>query len=53
MQEVEAICQRVLIIAYGRLRLDSTLDAIGKTGSLEDRFMSEVEAAGRELKGAA
>jgi ABC-2 type transport system ATP-binding protein len=53
MQEVEAICQRVLIIAYGRLRLDTTLDAIAQAGSLENRFMSEVEAAGRELRGAA
>jgi ABC-2 type transport system ATP-binding protein len=53
LPEVEAICQRVLVIAYGRLRLDATLESIRATGSLERRFMDEVEAAGRELRGAA
>ena len=53
LPEVEAICQRVLVIAWGRLRLDATLEAIRKTGSLEQRFMAEVDAAARELKGAA
>jgi ABC-2 type transport system ATP-binding protein len=53
LPEVEAICQRVLVIAYGRLRLDATLESIRASGSLEQRFMAEVEAAGRELRGAA
>jgi ABC-2 type transport system ATP-binding protein len=53
LPEVELICQRVLVIAYGRLRLDATLDEIRKTGSLESRFVAEVEAASRELRGAA
>ena len=53
LPEVEAICQRVLVIAYGRLRLDATLESIRASGSLEQRFVAEVEAAGRELRGAA
>jgi ABC-2 type transport system ATP-binding protein len=46
LAEVEAICQRVLIIAYGQLRLDATLDEARAGGSLEQAFMREVEAAG-------
>jgi ABC-2 type transport system ATP-binding protein len=53
LPEVELICQRVLVIAYGRLRLDATLAQIRSSGSLESRFVAEVEAAGRELRGAA
>jgi ABC-2 type transport system ATP-binding protein len=53
LPEVELICQRVLVIAYGRLRLDATLEQIRASGSLEARFVAEVEAAGRELRGAA
>jgi ABC-2 type transport system ATP-binding protein len=53
LPEVELICQRVLVIAYGRLRLDATLDSIRAVGSLEQRFLAEVDAAGRELRGAA
>jgi ABC-2 type transport system ATP-binding protein len=53
LPEVELICQRVLVIAYGRLRLDATLDSIRAGGSLEQRFLAEVDAAGRELRGAA
>jgi len=53
LPEVELICQRVLVIAYGRLRLDATLDSIRAGGSLEQRFVAEVDAASRELRGAA
>jgi len=53
LPEVELICQRVLVIAYGRLRLDSTLEEIRAGGSLEQRFLSEVDAAVREQRGAA
>ena len=45
LAEVEAICQRVLLIAYGRLRVDSTLDALRAQGSLEQVFVREVEGA--------
>jgi ABC-2 type transport system ATP-binding protein len=53
LPEVELICQRVLVIAFGRLRLDSTLEAIQAGGSLEQRFLAEVDAAVREQRGAA
>jgi ABC-2 type transport system ATP-binding protein len=53
LPEVELICQRVLVIAFGRLRLDSTLEAIRAGGSLEQRFLAEVDAAVREQRGAA
>jgi ABC-2 type transport system ATP-binding protein len=45
LAEVEAICQRVLLIAYGRLRVDATLDALRAQGSLEQVFVREVEGA--------
>jgi ABC-2 type transport system ATP-binding protein len=45
LAEVEAICQRVLLIAYGQLRVDARLDALREQGSLEQVFMREVEAA--------
>jgi ABC-2 type transport system ATP-binding protein len=45
LAEVEAICQRVLLIAYGQLRLDTTLDALRTQGSLEQVFVREVEGA--------
>jgi ABC-2 type transport system ATP-binding protein len=45
LTEVEAICQRVLLIAYGQLRLDTTLDALRAQGSLEQVFVREVEGA--------
>jgi ABC-2 type transport system ATP-binding protein len=46
LAEVEAICDRVLIIAYGALRLDATLEQVQQSGSLEQVFLREVEAAG-------
>jgi ABC-2 type transport system ATP-binding protein len=49
LAEVELICQRVLIIAYGQLRMDARLDAVHAQGSLEDAFVREVEAAGASL----
>jgi len=45
LAEVEAICQRVLLIAYGRLRVDATLDTLRQQGSLEQVFVREVEGA--------
>ncbi len=53
LAEVEAICSRVLIIAYGALRLDAPLAVVQESGSLEEVFLREVEAAGSELYGAA
>jgi ABC-2 type transport system ATP-binding protein len=49
LAEVEAICQRVLIIAYGQLRLDAPLDELRQRGSLEQIFVKEVEVAGAQL----
>lgn len=45
LAEVEAICQRVLLIAYGQLRVDASLDALRQQGSLEQVFVREVQAA--------
>lgn len=45
LAEVEAICQRVLLIAFGRLRLDARLDELRQQGSLEEVFVREVESA--------
>ncbi len=45
LAEVEAICQRVLLIAYGQLRIDARLDALRAQGSLEQVFVREVQAA--------
>ena len=54
LAEVEAICQRVLLIAYGQLRVDARLDALREQGSLEQVFMREVEAAvSRDARAAA
>jgi len=51
LAEVEAICQRVLLIAYGSLRLDARLDELRAKGSLEEVFLHEVEAAAPAAKG--
>jgi gliding motility-associated transport system ATP-binding protein len=51
MGEVEAICQRVLLIAFGKLRLDTSIEALKAQGSLEQVFMSEVEKAAAEQRG--
>jgi gliding motility-associated transport system ATP-binding protein len=45
LAEVDAICQRVLLVAYGKLRLDARLDDLRAQGSLEEVFLREVEAA--------
>jgi len=45
LAEVEAICQRVLLIAYGQLCVDARLDALREQGSLEQVFVREVQAA--------
>src|SRR5262245_44179917 len=45
LAEVEAICQRVLLIAFGKLRLDARLDDLRTKGSLEEVFVREVESA--------
>ncbi len=41
LPEVEAICQRVLVISSGELRLDGTLDEVRKEGTLEEVFLRE------------
>jgi ABC-2 type transport system ATP-binding protein len=51
MSEVEAICQRVLLIAFGKLRLDARLEDLKTEGSLEQVFLREVEKAASELRG--
>jgi len=54
LAEVEAICQRVLLIAYGQLRVDARLDALREQGSLEQVFVREVQsAASRDADAAA
>lgn len=45
LPEVEAICQRVLLINRGRIRLDGTLEEVTREGSLEEVFLREAEAA--------
>jgi ABC-2 type transport system ATP-binding protein len=45
LAEVEAICQRVLLIAFGQLRVDARLDVLRQQGSLEEVFVREVEIA--------
>ena len=41
LPEVEAICQRVLLISFGEIRVDGALDEVKGTGSLEDVFLRE------------
>jgi ABC-2 type transport system ATP-binding protein len=53
MGEVEAICKRVLLIAFGKLRLDAPLEVLKAQGSLEEVFLAEVEKAKREQLGGA
>jgi ABC-type uncharacterized transport system ATPase subunit len=53
LAEVEAICQRVLLIAYGQLRVDARLDALREQGSLEQVFVREVQAAAQSDAGSA
>jgi ABC-2 type transport system ATP-binding protein len=45
LPEVEAICQRVLVISAGELRLDGTLADVRKGGTLEDVFLREAQSA--------
>jgi len=47
LAEVEAICKRVLIIAYGEMCVDGPLDEVRGDGALEAVFLQEVERAGR------
>ncbi len=51
LAEVDAICQRVLLIAFGKLRLDARLAALRAQGSLEQVFLREVETAVAETAG--
>ena len=50
LPEVEAICQRVLLISRGEIRIDGALAEVKGTGSLEDVFLREAgpRAAGDE-----
>ena len=45
LPEVEAICGRVLLISYGKIRVDGTLDEVRGEGTLEEAFLREVEAS--------
>ena len=38
-----------MIIVYGRMRLDASLEFVREQGSLEQVFLREVEAAGAVL----
>ncbi len=54
MQEVEAVCDRVLIIQQGKLVLDSTMDEIKSSGGIilsVDRPEREVEAQFAKMSG--
>ena len=44
LPEVEAICQRVLLISAGRIRIDGPLDEVRGGGTLEDVFLREAQA---------
>jgi len=41
LPEVEAICQRVVLISFGSIRIDGPLDEVRGTGSLEEVFLRE------------
>ncbi len=41
LPEVEAICERVLLISYGEIRVDGRLDEVRGEGTLEDVFLRE------------
>ncbi len=43
LPEVEAICRRVLLISYGRIRVDGPLDEVRGAGTLEDVFLREAQ----------
>jgi ABC-2 type transport system ATP-binding protein len=49
LPEVEAICQRVLLISGGRIRVDGTLEEVTKGGSLEAVFLREAAAPVEEV----
>ena len=44
LPEVEAICQRVVLISMGEIRIDGALAEVRGTGSLEDIFLREAGA---------
>ncbi len=57
LPEVEAICQRVVLISMGEIRIDGALAEVRGTGSLEDIFLREaslrpVEALAQTPEGA-
>jgi ABC-2 type transport system ATP-binding protein len=45
LPEVEAICQRVLLISHGEIRIDGSLEEVVGQGTLEDVFMREAAPA--------
>jgi ABC-2 type transport system ATP-binding protein len=49
LPEVEAICQRVLLISGGRIRVDGSLEEVTKGGSLEAVFLREAAAPVEEV----
>jgi ABC-2 type transport system ATP-binding protein len=44
LPEVEAICQRVLLISEGQIRVDGALEEVTRAGSLEEVFLREAAA---------
>ena len=51
MQEVEALCDRIIVIAHGRVVAEGTADALRaqtRTASLEDAFVALAEAPAGE-----
>ncbi len=48
LPEVEAICRRVLLISYGEIRVDGSLEEVVGQGTLEDVFMREAAPPGAE-----
>ena len=48
LSEVELICQRVLLISLGEIRIDGALEEVKGTASLEDVFLREAGRRGSE-----
>ncbi len=53
LPEVEAICQRVLLISFGEIRIDGALAEVKGGGSLEDLFLREAGPRAADDKGGA
>jgi ABC-2 type transport system ATP-binding protein len=49
MQEVEAICHRIIIISQGKIAADRKADEIRNTGNIQTILLELAEEAGQEL----